>query len=73
MKAILWSVASLFAVLLVACGLAFVRGSLELFPTEAQHDKTRLVYGTVLIVVALLEFAVARKLNALSKTESREA
>jgi hypothetical protein len=73
MKTILWSVASLLAILLVASGFAFVRGSLELFPTEEQHDKARLVYGAVFIVGALLEFAVARKLSTPSKAESGRA
>ena len=73
MKAILWFVASLIVILLVASGLGFVRGSLELFPTEEQHDKARLVYGCLFVVGSLLAFAIARKLSRLSEAESGQA
>jgi hypothetical protein len=72
-KAILWSVVSLLAILLVASALAFLRESFELFPTEEQHDKARLIYGTLFVMAALLEFAVARKLSTLSNAESGRA
>jgi hypothetical protein len=50
-------VAVLLLLPLLIRGVAFMRGSLELFPTEEQQDKVRLVYGSLFALFAALELA----------------
>lgn len=71
MKAVLWCAAAALLALLIVSGLAFLRGSLELFPTEEQLAKVRMVYGVAFVISAALLFAVVRGLRTvLSKVSS---
>jgi hypothetical protein len=53
--------------------LAFVRGSLEMFPTEEQVPKARLAYEGGLLISAILTLLVLRKLKALSNSGPSDA
>jgi hypothetical protein len=66
-RALLWCAAILLLLLMLVSGAAFVRGSLELFPTEEQESKVRLVYGSAFVVFGLLELAVAIWLRRVSR------
>ena len=70
MRVLLWCVAALLVLLLLVSGTAFVRGSLELFPTEEQAGKVRLIYGAAFAVFGLLEFAVVVWLRRVSRQPS---
>jgi lysylphosphatidylglycerol synthetase-like protein (DUF2156 family) len=58
----LWVVAVLLLLLLLLSGMAFVHGSLELFPTEEQQDKARLFFGSAFVLFALLELVAVAAL-----------
>ena len=63
MKVILWSLLAVLIVLLVTSGMAFVRGSLEMFATEEQMSKAQLVYGGVFAVSVILTLLVLRRVK----------
>jgi hypothetical protein len=65
MKGVLRCVAVFLAVLMIVSGVALVRGSLEVFPTEEQQEKVRLVYGMALALFAVLEMGTFRWLRRL--------
>lgn len=65
-RALLWCAAVLLFFLLLVSGAAFVQGSMELFPTEEQEGKLRLVYGALLALFGLLEFVVVVCLRRVS-------
>jgi len=62
-KVILWSLLAVLIVLLVTSGMAFVRGSLEMFATEEQMSKAQLVYGGVFAVSVILTLLVLRRVK----------
>jgi len=62
-KVILGSLLAVLIVLLVTSGMAFVRGSLEMFATEEQMSKARLVYGGVFAVSVVLALLVLRRVK----------
>jgi hypothetical protein len=67
MKAFLWCAVLILVALTAVSGLAFMRGSIELFPTEEQIGKVRLVYGVIFAVSAFLLLVVLGRLRAASK------
>jgi hypothetical protein len=71
LRAALSSVAALLLLPLLFSGLAFVHGSLELFPTEEQRGKARLFYGGVFALFAVLELLVGAGLWACSRATRR--
>ena len=64
-KLVLWGLAVVLAVPLVLSALAFINGSLEMFPTAEQHAKERIAASVSLLFFAAIETAV---LTALFRT-----
>ena len=48
-------------VLIVISVLYYFNGSLEMYPTEEQHEKVRIVAGTLSILFVALEVILVRK------------
>jgi hypothetical protein len=71
MKALLRCAAILFALLIIGAGAAFVRGSLETFPTQEQQDEVKLVYGMTFVAFALIELGALLWLRKLSRQGSQ--
>jgi hypothetical protein len=69
-RAILWLLALSLGLLSLLSGIALWQGSLELFPTQEQEDKIRIVYGTTFILFVLLELGVIAVLRRHSRGHS---
>ena len=41
---------------IILCLMYTFYGSLEIFPTEGQHDKVRIVFGSISLLLIVLEF-----------------
>jgi hypothetical protein len=55
----LWSLLIVFAIALLLSVLYFIHGSLEMFPTEEQHDKARMTASFCILFLVALEASVA--------------
>jgi hypothetical protein len=66
-RGLLRCIAVLLILLVIVSGMSFVSGSLELFPTEEQDSKARLVSGAALAVFSLLELVVLIWLSRVSR------
>jgi heme/copper-type cytochrome/quinol oxidase subunit 2 len=58
MKVLLSTIVVLVGVVAILSGAYTVHGSLEIYPTEEQQDKVRVVMGSVFVASILVEVAL---------------
>lgn len=68
MKILTWLSMLVCSLVALISGVAFLQGSLELFPTPEQQASARLSYGVVLLIAAVSTILLGLRLRALYRT-----